>query len=239
MAFKNFLREYFTFNRRERNGVFVLLSIILILILYLSFADVFFPKEKIDFSKFQQEISDFEAEQKRIGDSISARRDFTFSGNTLVEEYDRNSEYKKARYTKSEFKSKAILVEINSADTTELKKIKGIGSVFAKRIVKFRELLGGFVNQDQLLEVYGFDKEKFDQIASQITLDASLVKKININTASVDDLNRHPYIDKKAAVAIFTKRVKSGDYVDLSEVRKVTLMHDTLFAKIEPYLIAE
>ena len=62
MGFKNILRDYFTFNRRQRNGVFILLSIILILILYLSFSDRFFSHEKIDFSKFEKDIAEFEAQ---------------------------------------------------------------------------------------------------------------------------------------------------------------------------------
>src|ERR1017187_9352250 len=81
MGFKNIIRDYFTFNRRERNGIFVLLSIILILILYLSFSDFFFSKEKIDFSKFDKEITQFEAEQKRIGDSVSLQKNYFSSGN--------------------------------------------------------------------------------------------------------------------------------------------------------------
>lgn len=239
MGFNNFLREYFTFNRRERNGVFILLCIILALIFYLSFSDYFFTKEKIDFSRFEQEISEFEAGQKRISDSIAdSRRDFTFSGNTLVEDHSgKNSEYQKKEYSKYDKpKHESVLVEINSADTTELKKIKGIGTVFAKRIVKFRDALGGFIKIEQLLEVYGFDQEKLDRISSQIILDDSQVKKLNINTASVDDLNMHPYISKKEAVAIFTRRVKTGDYTDMQEIKKVALMHDSRFVKILPYL---
>src|ERR1035437_2513935 len=79
---KNILRDYFTFNRRERNGIFVLLAIIFILILYLSFSDYFFPKEKIDFSKFEKEISQFEAQQKRTGDSAEVENNYFHSGNT-------------------------------------------------------------------------------------------------------------------------------------------------------------
>ena len=65
MGFKNFLREYFTFNRRQRNGVFILLSIIMALILYLSFSDRFFSPEKTDFSRFENDIEQFEAELRK------------------------------------------------------------------------------------------------------------------------------------------------------------------------------
>ncbi len=240
MGFNNFLREYFTFNRRERNGVFVLLSIILCLLLYLSFSDRFFSSDKTDFSQFEKEIADFEAEQKRITDSISDSRErFSFSGNRLVEDSDNESNRQYPRYEKKNFNRDVVLVDINSADTSELKKMKGIGSAFAKRIVQFRDALGGFTKAEQLLEVYGLDKEKFELVAPQMSLDPSLVKKLNVNTASVDDMNWHPYLSKKEAVAIFTRRVKAGDFTDLEEVKKVTLMSDSAFAKIVPYLTTD
>jgi competence ComEA-like helix-hairpin-helix protein len=237
MGFKNFIREYFTFNRRERNGVFVLLSIILLLILYLTFADFFTAPEKIDLSGFEQEIASFESEQKRVEDSISASgKHFSFSGNTLVEEPGVRNEGRYPEYSRSKPVREAILVEVNSADTTELKKIRGIGAVFAKRIVKFRDELGGFERIEQLREVFGIDEDKFKEISSQISIDTSRLIKMNVNTASVEDLNRHPYLSKKGAVAIFTSRVKSGDFTDLQDVKKVTLMSDSSFSKLLPYL---
>ncbi|MBI4930608.1 MAG: helix-hairpin-helix domain-containing protein [Bacteroidetes bacterium] len=221
---KQFLRDYFSFNRRERNGVFVLLSLILVLILYLSFADFFFTREKTDFSKFEKEIADFEAVQKQISDSLSARNNyftsfntldadsaerFSFNPNNLPEEdwkrlglsdkqiktiknYEskggkfRTKEdvkkmycitpelyaslkpyiqipenetpaFKKSEHQPSTINHQPLFVELNSADTTSLKTLKGIGSAFSKRIVAFREKLGGFVKKEQLMEVYGFD----------------------------------------------------------------------------------
>lgn len=221
---KYFLREYFTFNRRERNGVFVLLSIILVLILYLSFSDLLYTSSQTDFLKFEKEVTEFETALKQVEDSAgSQRRSFSFSGNRPVEEFQEGT-------------TDEVIVDINSADTAELKRIRGIGSVFANRIVKFRQSLGGFVAPAQLLEVYGFDREKLARVSSQITVDAAAVKKLNVNTASVEDLNMHPYVSKKEAVAIFTKRVKAGDYADIQEVKKAALMNDSTFSKIVPYL---
>lgn len=237
MGFNNFLREYFTFNRRERNGVFVLLVIILVLVMYLSSYGLFSEKTETDFSQFEKEIASFEAEQKRMGDSVAAhRRSFYFSGNVPVEDNGREGKENDLHSEVQEFRKKSVVVELNSADTLELQRIKGIGSVFAKRIVKFREALGGFVHINQLLEVYGLDRDKFAQIAPQVRLDFLGVKKLNVNSASVEDMNWHPYLSKKEAVSIFTKRVKTGDFTDLEEVKKITLMSDSAFAKIAPYL---
>ena len=266
MGFKNFLHEYFTFNRRERNGVFVLFSIILLLILYLSFADHFYAAKKIDFSQFEKEIAEFEQEQKRINDSISKLRIYYLAGNTIVSDssetehnYSKERRFHKPQETyekkvinsnlgssplgrrdnSKKFLRRGEVIELNSADTTELKKTRGIGSVFAKRIVKFRDALGGFVNKEQLLEVYGFDKEKFDLISSQLILNTSSVKMININSASVYDLEKHPYINTSAAVEIFTRRTTVGDYTDIKEIEKLGFIDEKLFNKIAPYLSIE
>jgi DNA uptake protein ComE-like DNA-binding protein len=62
------------------------------------------------------------------------------------------------------------------------------------------------------------------------------VKKININSASVDDLDKHPYIDKKTAVKIFFQRTGHGNYSDVSEIKKLNFADEELYAKIAPYL---
>jgi len=248
---KQLIRDYFTFDRRQRNGVFILLSIIFLLILYLSFSGYFFSKEKIDFTKFQKEVSDFESEQKTIADSTSeAKEKHFFSGNILISESgdDKTNHFTKHYYPKYDSlrkknnfpkKDASVIVELNSADTTELKKLKGIGSGFAKRIIKFRELLGGFVKKEQLLEVFGFDQEKYDAISSQLTVDISKVRKININSASVEDLRKHPYIDKKTSTKIFWQRINHGNYKEVAEILKLQLADEQLFSKLAPYLTVE
>ena len=82
MGFNNFLREYFTFNRRQRNGVFVLLSIILLLVLWLSFSDLFFSPEKTDFSQFEKEVAEFEAGIATHSDSTTEKNNYFASSNT-------------------------------------------------------------------------------------------------------------------------------------------------------------
>lgn len=249
MGFRQFLREYFSFNRRERNGVFVLLSIILFLILYLSFSHLFFPKEKIDFSKFEKEIAAFEAEIKRANDSLDeAQEAFAFSGSMPFayhnKQYRRDSSrshsFKKDSFSKYERPIKEkVLVEINSADTAELKKLKGIGSAFARRISKYRDLLGGYVSKEQLMEVYGFDKQKYDLVLPEITIDPAAVKKININTASPEEMKSHPYVRWKLANVITAYRKNHGPFSSVESIRNIDLVNDSVFAKLAPYLTVE
>lgn len=73
--------------------------------------------------------------------------------------------------TGEESTTEKVLVELNSADTTELMKVRGIGSVFANRIVKYRKLIGGFQSEDQLLKVYGITPDRFERISTQVYVD--------------------------------------------------------------------
>ena len=67
----------------------------------------------------------------------------------------------------------AVLVDLNSADTTELQKVRGIGPVLSKRIVKYRKLIGGFTDKSQLRQVYGLSPENYEQIAGQVYADTT------------------------------------------------------------------
>jgi competence protein ComEA len=130
-------------------------------------------------------------------------------------------------------------VELNSADTTELMKLKGIGGSFAKRIVKYRELLGGYTSKAQVLEVYGMDTVRFNPIAAQLVVDTLVRVRININTAEAKELMRHPYIDKNQAVAIVNYRQQHGAFRNISELRKIHLIKVDDLQRLLPYLKVE
>lgn len=89
-----------------------------------------------------------------------------------------------------------LLGEINSADTTQLKRIQGIGSVYSNRIVKFRKRLGGFVDIDQIGAVYGLNENIVDSIKKYFTLDLSMVKKISLEDANSYELRRYPFLSE-------------------------------------------
>lgn len=243
-----FIRDYLTFDRRQRNGVFVLVCIIIFLLLYLVFSDYFFGEEKIDFSKFEKEVTEFEASIKQLHDSLKVEKNY-FSGNTLVvtdSEQANRSEFAKKRFSSFEhkhyekksysFQKSPITVELNTADTSLLKQLRGIGSVFAQRIIKFRDALGGFVKKEQLLEVYGFDKKKFELVSPYVEVDLSKVKRININFVSAETLKKHPYINRKVANSIYWYRINHGNYSDPSDILKKNLVDEQTFTKIAPYL---
>ncbi len=110
-------------------------------------------------------------------------------------------------------------ININEADTSMLKKISGIGSGFANRIIKYREILGGFYSVEQIREVYGVDDILFTKIAPFITISENdSIKKIPVNQYSLDKLKSHPYINFYQAKTIIDIRKKRGKVQSLSEL---------------------
>ncbi len=131
---------------------------------------------------------------------------------------------------------KSYRVELNSADSVDLVKLKGIGAVYAARIIKYRNLLGGFYSKKQLLEVYNFPKETYVNIESKISVDTTLIKKIRIDFAEYNDLLRHPYLNKKQVKAILTYRDKNGAFEKLAAILLIPEIDSVEFEKIRHYL---
>jgi competence ComEA-like helix-hairpin-helix protein len=128
------------------------------------------------------------------------------------------------------------MLELNTADTSDLQQLHGIGPVFSKRIVKYRNLLGGYCSKEQLMEVYGLEQELYDKLKHHIVVDTSKVSKLNINTADIDDLKRHPYLDYYQAKAVVEYRQKIGAFKTINDLRHIVLIDNNTFEKIKPYL---
>lgn len=133
-------------------------------------------------------------------------------------------------------KSAPVIVELNLADSTVLDGIRGIGPTFALRILKYRERLGGFYKKEQLLEVFGLDSSKFMEIKDQIRLDESAIRRININTAKLNDFKNHPYIRYKQVNAILQYRTQHGNFSSIADLSKVAILSSDLISRLSPYL---
>ncbi|MCF8379042.1 MAG: helix-hairpin-helix domain-containing protein [Bacteroidales bacterium] len=132
----------------------------------------------------------------------------------------------------------SLLININTADTLDLQQLPGIGPSFAQKIVKYRELLGGYYSSDQLLEVYGMDSLRFTKLSKNIFCTGE-IRQININTATIKEMIKHPYIEYYLAKSIITHRQTSGKYVNLHSLLDNNLVYPELFQKISPYLCIE
>ncbi len=129
-----------------------------------------------------------------------------------------------------------IVVELNAANQEVLETIPGIGPYFAKKIITFRDKLGGYLNKEQLLEINKMTPEILSSIKEYISFDNELISQININEATSEDLSKHPYISWNVANAIVKFRAQHGNYESLNEILKTKIIDNELFLKIKPYL---
>lgn len=301
---KQFLRDYLTFNKRERNGLFVLIGIILLMILYLTISHLFIRPETVDFTQFEKEIELANASVELSKESgitfgkpmategseafeTSPVERFVFDPNTItatawkrlgltdkqitsINNYQaKGGKFRKKEDVKKMYclpekqymslapyiqipedkkvfsnfeiakpKSPNALVEINSADSAQLVSLNGIGAFYAKAFIKYRNLLGGFVAKEQLMEVWKFDSLKLESIKNKITLDVSRIKKININSCTAAEL-KHPYLKWNAVNAICNYRSKHGNYTRVEEIKNTDLVDAITYRKIAPYLTVE
>ncbi len=97
-------------------------------------------------------------------------------------------------------------VELNSADTACLMAVPGLGPVLSRRILRYRDLLGGYYCATQLLEVYGIDSSRYLQIVHYLSADTSMISRLDLSEGEFRDLLRHPYLDYYQVAWIFRFR---------------------------------
>ena len=129
-------------------------------------------------------------------------------------------------------------ININLASVDTLQLLKGIGPVLSTRIVKYRNRIGGFHQIEQILEVYGIEDSLYNSIKHQLVAEGNL-NRININTATFEDLASHFYIDYSAAGAITKYRKYNGDFPSVSSLQEIVALPDSTFHRIKPYLFVD
>lgn len=151
------------------------------------------------------------------------------------EDYDRLKAYINLPGKTYTEKTNAV-VDINSADTTKLMQVRGIGPGFAVKIIRYRDRLGGFFKKEQLKEVFGVDSLMYLDIAPFIKIDARKITKINLNKATTNSLIAFPYLTYKQKNAIVEYHTQHGDYTALADLKNIPIITDEILRKIEPYI---
>ena len=306
-------RDLFSFNHRERKGIVVLLSLLVLILAANVLYPILFPVEKLEVTVTSLAIS--EKEPIRSTSIPASKREnpiieypqFRFDPNTVSQEdfkklgfkayqskmlmnyreaggffkeksdfhklyfvndsiYDRHVDFifisnnfakadtvptnKRKKWTATDGREKVgklkmehlgekrepFFVKMNQSDTSEWKRFYGIGSGYANRIVKYRDIIGGYVRKDQLLEVYGFDTALYHKISDQLIVDSTFIKRINLNTVSTNRLSKHPYITWNMARVITDSRVQDGRFETKEDLLKRNLLNEVLYRKIAEYL---
>ena len=129
------------------------------------------------------------------------------------------------------------IVRLNSADSLDLVQLYNIGPVMARRILQYRQRLGGFVSVEQLKEVYGMDSVRYYDILPYVVLDSMVPQQLDLNTATIDQLKRHPYLDYYQAKAIVRLREQRGPYHTPEELAMIAIIDTDTYNKILPYTL--
>ena len=127
-------------------------------------------------------------------------------------------------------------INLNSCDSAVLVTLPGIGPVLSVRIVKYRNLLGGFVSVNQLKEVYGLPPETFENIKGRLYVDSSAVIGIKINTAGYKELSRLPYFENYEITSILKYRELKGRIEKMNDLTDNKLITIEKADKVRPYI---
>lgn len=129
-----------------------------------------------------------------------------------------------------------IVVDVNTADSSQLVALYGIGPKMASKIIDYRQRLGGFFTLTQLLEIYGMDEDVLQELEGKIIVDVTKVRYLPINTVTLDELRRNPYVKSKLANAIINYRMQHGSFKRIDDLKNIVIMQDSTYNKLLPYL---
>ncbi|MFH0756236.1 MAG: helix-hairpin-helix domain-containing protein [Bacteroidota bacterium] len=214
------LREFFLLTRGEQRAM-ILVSLLLVLSLGARITVQMVPARE------PPELEQFLEESRRIMAELAE------ADSIKIHDLPRPNHTYPLHRTQRE---NPAIIQINSADSADLLPLPGIGPVFAGRIIKYRNMLGGFVNTDQLREVYGLSGETILQVIPHIHIDTSGVRKLHINNASFSDLLKHPYLEYENVKALVKFRDAEDSIRSFKEIWENHLLPDSILLKIRPYL---
>ena len=232
----------FNFTRSERIAATILLLIIIVQLLF----SVFYkarPSKPTDFNEFKKLIVQFEMRQQFLEDSIENARKERYVNNyqqTKKENHPYHSVQNQQNipFEKQEKKPQYDIVklELNQCDTSDIVVVPQFGSKRAQKLVEYRENLGGFYAFEQVKEIYILQNIEIEFLKKYFTLNLSLIRKTNINTATYKELITHPYIDSYLAKRIINDREKNGKFTSMEEVQKTTNAYQELIEKLRHYI---
>ena len=242
---ENRLKSYFAFTKSERIAIITIVSMIVI-ILVIKYLIIKNPPRRDYF--------------KHNLDSIVARREFVMDSIRAADSIERDKKMKKDKAclvptgnsskkqkTKQEVTRKdntcvvhheeraVTIVDLNTADTTILKQLPGIGSAFAKWIVEYRTKLGGYCESEQLLEVYKMDTARYEGIKDYVKIDSIFVpNKLRINSDAFKVLLKHPYLEYEDVKKIVNHREQKGFITSWQQLK--TIVGDAINPRLKHYV---
>jgi len=212
------IKNYLSVTKKEWNGMVVLVIIIIGVLLVPYVYRQFHKDTTINLKDFDKDVA-----------ALQQAKDVYPAENNRPNSYKTGDEYVSNKV------APGVIIEINSADSAKLTQIRGIGPAFAQRIIEYRTRLGGFLNKEQLKEVYGIDTAKYAQLKNEVSV-TPRVTKIKINEVDFEGLRKFPYFTNKQTNAVIQYRKQHGDYHSIADMKNIMILDDDILRKIEPYI---
>ena len=232
-----FIKEFFYLRKSDRKVILTLLGVIVIAlgVIFLMGGDgesnELTPADSLQ--KEAQRDSSQHRSYREYNKTVYVRtkvvyRDTTYRrGKALSEaEYDSVKAHYQVKIKAGEH------VVLNTADTTALKTVPGIGPYYARKVVEYGERLGGYVSVDQLDEIEGFPLDAKDYL----TIVDATPRKLQVNNLSLNELRRHPYLNFYQAKAITDYRRLHGPLKSLQDLRLSKDFPPEAIKRLEPYV---
>lgn len=221
------IKNWFGFTRRERRSTFTLLVIMLIII-GLRYV---IPDKPIEIENITYKVLAFE-------ENTDSSQNVNYSSGSSSDSYPGNPNIRRSLIKRSSFNpvQRQKVIELNSCDSATLVSLPGIGPVLSGRIIKYRNLLGGYAFVDQLKEVYGLSVETFEIIKYRVSTDTSLIKKININSADYKQLSHIRYLQKYEIASILKYRQLKGRITGIQDLIDNKIITEERASRVGPYL---
>ena len=223
------------FSRYERNGIILLCILIIISIVSKKYVVSYYSKKSTPLTSIDKN------KLAQLQHQISEAK-ITYSNNNKTKEYNTKDDSKNytasnATYTKKDYYN--FTIEVNSATAEDFEKLYGIGKVYAARIVTFRDKLGGFYSVDQLKDVWGIEDSTFQKFKKNLTIKPAKIQKLNINTATFEELTANPYFFSTVAKQIIGYRSKVKPFATVDDIKNLYYVrdHPEQFNKMAPYVV--
>lgn len=129
-----------------------------------------------------------------------------------------------------------LKIDLNSALKEDLMKINGVGDVLSRRIIKFRNAIGGFYKISQLFEVYGVDSANLDLSNIDLVVDTTSLNKIDLNSCKLETLSRHIYITLYQAKILMAYREQHGSFKSRLDIMASKAFKEEELIKVWPYI---
>lgn len=229
---KNNWRDYVQFSNSERRGIIVLSCLAVLCASYNYFVPQWVSNRQL--ANFETNYAEALLKARHHNDSIASVKEWREE--TALAERPKNDSIKNIVEGTFQGSSKPERPELNTMTARQLIRQNIIEDELAYRIIKFRDGLGGFYSKTQLKEVFGVTNETYEKLIVNIDVNNTTLKRININSATQEELQSHSYISEKLAKQIINYREKVKPFASSEDVLKLYLVDEALHQKLIPYL---